>query len=56
MILTHQFVNEVHDGNKIMFCPNCSRILFFRDDENSFLAGDSVEEADDAEDEEQEED
>jgi len=30
MILAVQFVNEVHRGEDIMFCPNCSRILFYQ--------------------------
>lgn len=35
MILPAQFVNEVHDGNEILFCPYCSRILFYQEsDEN----------------------
>ncbi len=28
MILPAQFANEVHEGEKILFCPYCSRILF----------------------------
>jgi uncharacterized protein len=28
MILSVQFVNDVHEGEGIMFCPYCSRILF----------------------------
>jgi uncharacterized protein len=35
MILPTQFVNEVHTGNKIIFCPYCSRILFFQESEES---------------------
>ncbi|MBQ0052752.1 MAG: nucleic acid-binding protein [Treponema sp.] len=31
MILPGQFANEVHDGEKILFCPYCSRILFHQD-------------------------
>ncbi len=31
MILPAQFANEVHDGEKILFCPYCSRILFHED-------------------------
>lgn len=30
MILTVQFVNEVRKGEGIMFCPYCSRILFYQ--------------------------
>ena len=29
MILPAQFANEVHHGEKILFCPYCSRILFY---------------------------
>ena len=29
MILPAQFANEVRAGNKVMFCPYCSRILFY---------------------------
>jgi len=32
MILTFQYVNEVRMGKGIMFCPNCSRILFFQEE------------------------
>ena len=31
MILPAQFANEVHGGEKINFCPYCSRILFYQD-------------------------
>ncbi len=31
MILPAQFANEVHDGEKILFCPYCSRILYHQD-------------------------
>lgn len=30
MILPAQFVNEVRSGNEILFCPYCSRILFYK--------------------------
>jgi len=33
MILTGQFVNEVHRGDGIRFCPYCSRILFYEQEE-----------------------
>lgn len=33
MILPSQFANEVHDGEKILFCPYCSRILFYKEAE-----------------------
>ena len=32
MILTPQFSNDVRLGKEIMFCPNCSRILFYQID------------------------
>lgn len=31
MILPAQFVNEVRQGNKIIFCPYCSRVLFYEE-------------------------
>ncbi|MCQ2613328.1 MAG: C4-type zinc ribbon domain-containing protein [Treponemataceae bacterium] len=31
MILPAQFANEVHNGEKIVFCPYCSRILFYQE-------------------------
>jgi predicted nucleic acid-binding Zn-ribbon protein len=33
MILPPQFVNNVRKEDTIIFCPNCSRILFYHDDE-----------------------
>lgn len=44
MILPAQFANEVHRGEKILFCPYCSRILFYEestDDSNFFSLEDS---------------
>lgn len=32
MILPGQFVNDVRKGERILFCPYCSRILFFQED------------------------
>lgn len=29
MMLPAQFANEVHEGDKIIFCPYCSRILYY---------------------------
>ncbi len=40
MILPAQFVNEVRSGNKIIFCPYCSRVLFYEESEND--AGDQL--------------
>jgi hypothetical protein len=34
MILPSQFVNEVRSGNRIIFCPYCSRVLYFEESEN----------------------
>jgi len=56
MILTVQFVNEVRRGEGIMFCPYCSRILFYQDESEGELemeeaAEEAAEEADEAEDE-----
>ncbi|MCK4540840.1 MAG: nucleic acid-binding protein [Spirochaetales bacterium] len=35
MILPAQFVNDVRDGEDIFFCPYCSRVLFFDEEESS---------------------
>ena len=34
MILPAQFVNEVRSANKIIFCPYCSRVLYYQDTES----------------------
>ena len=31
MILPAQFANEVHNGENIVFCPYCSRFLFYQE-------------------------
>lgn len=31
MILPGQFANEVHEGDSILFCPYCSRILYYEE-------------------------
>ena len=31
MILPAQFANDVHEGEQIVFCPYCSRILYYED-------------------------
>jgi uncharacterized protein len=43
MILSHQFVNDVRLGEGVLFCPYCSRILFFEEavDEDTFFDSDS---------------
>lgn len=52
MVLPAQFANEVRHGNKILFCPYCSRILYYEDspdkDENYYSLTDqgSAEEMD----------
>ncbi len=35
MILPAQFANDVHKGEKILFCPYCSRILFYEETDDS---------------------
>jgi hypothetical protein len=54
MILPPQFVNTVRLGERVEFCPDCSRILFYQEDEQ----GESLETAvmdEEMEDEEEEE-
>ena len=46
MILPAQFANEVHEGDKILFCPYCSRILYYQEadegeEENYFSVDDT---------------
>ncbi len=35
MILPAQFVNEVRQSDKIVFCPYCSRVLYYQDGDES---------------------
>ena len=35
MILPAQFANEVHKGDKILFCPYCSRVLYYEETEDA---------------------
>ncbi|MGL4986794.1 MAG: zinc ribbon domain-containing protein [Treponemataceae bacterium] len=35
MILPAQFANDVHNGEEIVFCPYCSRILFYEEADES---------------------
>jgi predicted nucleic acid-binding Zn-ribbon protein len=62
MILPAQFANSVRQGEEIVFCPYCSRILFYEEsgqgEEEFFDAGDagSLADLDDMEEEEYEED
>jgi len=55
MILPPQFVNIVRLGEKVEFCPYCSRILFYQQDEESESVETSVLE-EEAEEEDEEED
>ncbi len=53
MILSSQFVNDVRVGQTIRFCPNCSRVLYYG--EEQMLAEEELEEDGDLEEEELEE-
>jgi predicted nucleic acid-binding Zn-ribbon protein len=57
MILPPQFVNTVRLGEKVEFCPYCSRILFYQDDEGEESLETAIidEEAEEEEEEEEEE-
>lgn len=44
MILPNQFVNDVRTGEKILFCPYCSKIVFFTDELDDVGFSDSDEE------------
>jgi len=53
-----QFVNEVRQGEGIMFCPYCSRILFYQDESEGELemeeaAEEAQDEAEEGEDDEE---
>ena len=37
MVLPAQFENDVHAGDKILFCPYCSRILYYEDADSPAL-------------------
>jgi predicted nucleic acid-binding Zn-ribbon protein len=56
MILPPQFVNEVRLGERVEFCPYCSRILFYsaEDEDESLEAVIMEEEAEEEEEEEEE--
>jgi predicted nucleic acid-binding Zn-ribbon protein len=60
MILTPQFVNDVRLGSDIMFCPDCSRILFFQEEAEAAdevdIFADVEPDSDSADDEDSEED
>jgi predicted nucleic acid-binding Zn-ribbon protein len=59
MILPAQFANDVHMGQEIVFCPYCSRILFYEEsdqNEEDFFyneEGGSLSDLDDLDDEEE---
>jgi hypothetical protein len=57
MILPPQFVNTVRLGERVEFCPYCSRILFYQEDEEGENLETAIldEDAEDEEDEEEEE-
>jgi predicted nucleic acid-binding Zn-ribbon protein len=55
MILPVQFVNEVHRADGIMFCPYCSRILFYQPDEEEVQAVFEEEATEEGEEEEERE-
>ena len=46
MMLPAQFANEVRDGEKVLFCPYCSRILFHQEseegEEESYIPSDDT--------------
>ncbi len=58
MILPMQFVNEVRSGKSILFCPYCSRILFYEEEgEEPYLVetvGEPIFDLEDIEEEEEE--
>jgi hypothetical protein len=58
MILPPQFVNTVRLGERVEFCPYCSRILFYQEDEEDEALETAVldEEAEDEDEEEEEDD
>jgi len=37
LVLPPEFINNVRKGDKIYFCPNCSRILYFTGEEESIF-------------------
>jgi len=55
MILPPQFVNTVRLGERVEFCPYCSRILFYQEDEEGENLETAIIEEDADEDEEEEE-
>src|SRR5208337_3772483 len=58
MILPPHFVNTVRLGERVEFCPYCSRILFYQEDEEGEAPETAIldEESEEDEDEEEEED
>ncbi|MGO9310086.1 MAG: zinc ribbon domain-containing protein [Spirochaetia bacterium] len=55
MILPPQFVNTVRLGERVEFCPYCSRILFYQEDEEGEALETAILEEESDEDEEEEE-
>jgi predicted nucleic acid-binding Zn-ribbon protein len=54
MILPVQFVNDVHRGEGIMFCPYCSRILFYQPEDVEEQGEEEEESGEDSGEEEEE--
>ena len=55
MILPPQYVNTVRLGARVEFCPYCSRILFYQEDEEGESLETAVTDEDIDEEEEEEE-
>ena len=55
VILPPQFVNNVRSSNNIMFCPDCSRILFFQEKEEADYTMDIFQSEEDQEQEQEQE-
>ena len=52
LVLPQEFINKVRSNDKIYFCPNCSRTLYFKEDdvaggENIFSAFGNADDDDD---------
>jgi predicted nucleic acid-binding Zn-ribbon protein len=35
LVLPQEFINKVRSNDKIYFCPNCSRTLYFKEDDGA---------------------
>lgn len=53
MTLPAQFANDVRRSEEILFCPYCSRILFFEESDTDTYVPDSFDDDDDVEDEDE---